>query len=73
MMWIRRSGDETINLDKVTIIVKTEDKNSNEFEIRFQTQEGSIYYVFKNSEELEEYYESLMKLIGALEVPLLKI
>lgn len=73
-MWIKRKpDDEVINLNKVIAIKKYVDETEHEFQLHFETDKQSYYYIFENEKEVEEYYAYLIKLIGAREVPLLKI
>ena len=79
-MWIKKEGCETVNLDFVQSIKKvTPDNNSGDddedydFCVKFYLRDDSyVLFPFDKEKHLDEYFEALMKLIGAEEVLLLK-
>lgn len=75
-MWIRYKNYGPINFDYVQSIYKYLSKNEEEERhyIKFyQLGDNYVIYYFETKKEIDEFYDALLKLINAEEVPLLKL
>jgi hypothetical protein len=73
-MWIKR-GNEIVNTDSVQSIEKNywSVDGKRIFIIRFNQVHNTITFEFETEKVRDEYLDALLEMIGAQEVPLLKI